>query len=63
MAITRCLLLDVGLAASSWSAAVFPTISDGRVAPRTRSKSIIAVAVALFNSLYLAASALGLLQT
>jgi hypothetical protein len=62
MAITRCLLLDVGLAAL-WSAAVAPTISDDRVAPRTRSKSIIAVAVALFNSLYLAASALGLLQT
>lgn len=39
------------------------TISDDRVAPRTRSKWIIAVAVALFNSLYLAASTLGLLQT
>jgi hypothetical protein len=39
------------------------TVSDDRAAPKTRSKWIIAVAVALFNSLYLAASALGLLQT
>lgn len=39
------------------------TISDERAVPRTRSKWIVAIAVALFNSLYLAASALGLLQT
>ena len=39
------------------------TISDRRAAPRTRSRWIVAIAVAVFNSLYLAASALGLLQT
>jgi len=38
------------------------TISERAAAPKSTSQWIISVAVALFNSLYLAASALGLLH-
>jgi hypothetical protein len=38
------------------------TISDADAAPKTRMKWLVAVAIALFNSLYLAASILGLLH-
>src|SRR5215831_4432936 len=38
------------------------TVSDAKAAPETRRQWVVAIAIAVFNSLYLAASALGLLR-
>lgn len=44
-------------------AAIFVfTVSDSKAAPKTRWQWVGAIAIAVFNSLYLAASALGLLR-